>query len=117
MKFDQVPAVDRRIAVPRDLEKISGAGFAECSGFAFCTIAILTSRNLNRDVRSLESGNLILVWNLGIGFVGRSVDEVQIQRVTLLTRQHPLVREADARGRGIGHVGEKDSLPERSSRH
>jgi len=52
----------------------------------------LRRRDLERNVRGLESGDLVLVWILGIGFVRGTIGKMQIQPVGSLADQQSLAR-------------------------
>ena len=65
-------------------------------------LTALSGRNLKRDVGSVESGNLILIGVLGIGFVRRAVGQMQVERVGPLADQQALARQRDSRCRWIG---------------
>jgi hypothetical protein len=45
----------------------------------------------------MESGDLVLVGILGIGFVSRTAGEMQIERIGPLADQHAFAGQADAR--------------------
>src|ERR1019366_1393781 len=75
----------------------------------------LGGRQFDGDVSLLEGGDLVVVGFLWIGFVGRTVFQVQVQAVLALGDEDAFAGQRDARIGGIRDVGEKHALPNRAT--
>ena len=53
-----------------------------------------------------------MIGNLGIGLVGRAINQVQVKRVHILAHQDALLCQRDSRRRRITDIGDEYSLPD-----
>jgi hypothetical protein len=78
MEFDEVPAGGDGIGMARFLKQIPSAQLTRRQRFIGLRFR---RRQFNRNVGLLEGRNLIVIGVLGIGFVLRAVNQVQVQAV------------------------------------
>ena len=73
---------------------------------------VFGGRKFDGNIGLLESGNLVVVGQLGIGFVSGAVDQMEMQAILTLGYEDAFMRQRDAWIRGIGNIGEKDAFPD-----
>ncbi len=81
-----------------------------------CSSALFSDeRQFDWDVGLLECRDLVMVGLRGIGFVGRTFFQVQVQAILTLGNENAFAGQRDAWIGGIGDVCEKHSIPNGSS--
>ena len=73
---------------------------------------VLGGRQFDGNVGLLESGDLIVVGVLGIGFVLGAVDQVQMQAVGAFADDNAFFRQSDLGIGGVVRFGHEDALPD-----
>ena len=111
MEFDQVPTGQRLVFLSvRLTPQIPGSHLRD--GYEFLLFGGVGLGHGNRDIRLIESGDLIAIGNLGIDLMCRAIGQVQMECLRAFADQDSLAGKRDSRGRGHAGVGDEDPLPD-----
>jgi len=75
-------------------------------------LSVFRSWNLNWNISFLESRNLVTPRRLGVGFVSRTVVQVQMEGLRTFANQDALLRQSNPWRRGDTSVCQEDTFPD-----
>src|SRR5579863_1163926 len=111
MKLDQIPACQGRVFLMLGLPPQFPCSHLR-NRRRLLLFGAVSLRYGNRNVRLLESGNLIVVGNLRIDLVGFAIGQVEMQRLRTFAYENALLCEGNSRRRWNGGISDKNALPD-----